>query len=139
MIKLHSLTNPLKTNKNRVGRGIAAGQGKTAGRGTKGQKSRSGYNIPRRFEGGQSALIQRLPKIRGFKSHRKKPLTINILRLEPLFEDKSLINLESLYEKGFISDLPLYGVKIIGKPSTKNVYTFEGIELSASLTKHFNM
>jgi large subunit ribosomal protein L15 len=54
MIQLHNLISNNKSANNRVGRGIAAGKGKTAGRGTKGQKSRTGYNIPRRFEGGQT-------------------------------------------------------------------------------------
>ena len=58
--------NPKKTAK-RLGRGISAGGGKTAGRGTKGQKSRAGHNIPKRFEGGQTPLSMRLPKLRGFK------------------------------------------------------------------------
>jgi large subunit ribosomal protein L15 len=54
--------------KTRVGRGIAAGQGKTAGRGTKGQKSRAGASIPGWFEGGQTPLHVRLPKLRGFRN-----------------------------------------------------------------------
>src|SRR3954469_24308593 len=55
---------------NRVGRGIAAGQGKTAGRGTKGQGSRAGSRRRPGFEGGQNPLMQRMPKLRGFKSHK---------------------------------------------------------------------
>jgi len=60
---------PKKSTK-RVGRGIAAGQGKTAGRGTKGQKSRTGFSRRPGFEGGQTPLAQRFPKLKGFKSHR---------------------------------------------------------------------
>jgi len=56
------------TRKTRVGRGIAAGKGKTAGRGTKGQRSRAGASIPAWFEGGQTPLHQRIPKLRGFKN-----------------------------------------------------------------------
>ena len=59
-----------KKSTKRVGRGIAAGQGKTAGRGTKGQKSRTGFSRRPGFEGGQTPLSQRVPKLRGFKSHR---------------------------------------------------------------------
>jgi large subunit ribosomal protein L15 len=64
----------LKANKakTRVGRGIAAGKGKTAGRGTKGQGSRTGSSARPGFEGGQNPLMQRLPKLRGFKSHKTK-------------------------------------------------------------------
>ena len=60
----------------RVGRGIAAGQGKTAGRGTKGQKARTGSSRKPGFEGGQNPLMQRLPKLHGFKSH--KPVVENV-------------------------------------------------------------
>src|SRR6476620_4659436 len=59
------------TRKTRVGRGIAAGKGKTAGRGTKGQKSRAGASIPAWFEGGQTPIHIRVPKLRGFKNRFK--------------------------------------------------------------------
>jgi large subunit ribosomal protein L15 len=69
-VKLHDLKPApgSKKAKRRVGRGIAAGQGKTAGRGTKGQKARAGGKIPAWFEGGQTPLHQRIPKLRGFKN-----------------------------------------------------------------------
>src|SRR5262245_63891392 len=67
-MKLHDLKPApgSRQAKRRVGRGIAAGQGKTAGRGTKGQKARAGGTIPAWFEGGQTPLHQRIPKLRGF-------------------------------------------------------------------------
>ena len=69
-VKLHDLQPApgSRKAKRRVGRGIAAGQGKTAGRGTKGQKARAGGKIPAWFEGGQTPLHQRIPKLRGFKN-----------------------------------------------------------------------
>jgi large subunit ribosomal protein L15 len=69
-MKLHDLKPApgSRKAKRRVGRGIAAGQGKTAGRGTKGQKARAGGSIPAWFEGGQTPLHQRIPKLRGFKN-----------------------------------------------------------------------
>jgi large subunit ribosomal protein L15 len=69
-VKLHDLRPApgSRRAKRRVGRGIAAGQGKTAGRGTKGQKARAGGKIPAWFEGGQTPLHQRIPKLRGFRS-----------------------------------------------------------------------
>lgn len=69
-MKLHDLRPApgSRTPKRRVGRGIAAGQGKTAGRGTKGQKARAGGTIPAWFEGGQTPLHQRLPKLHGFRN-----------------------------------------------------------------------
>lgn len=68
----------------RVGRGIAAGQGKTAGRGTKGQNARTGSKRRPGFEGGQNPLMQRLPKLRGFRSGRVKPEVVYIGQLEKL-------------------------------------------------------
>ncbi len=72
-MKLHDLrpAEGSRTPKTRVGRGIAAGKGKTAGRGTKGQKARAGGSIPPWFEGGQTPLHQRIPKLRGFKNRFK--------------------------------------------------------------------
>ncbi len=72
-MRLHDLRPPEGSRKERtrVGRGIAAGKGKTAGRGTKGQKARAGGSIPPWFEGGQTPLHQRIPKLRGFKNRFK--------------------------------------------------------------------
>src|SRR4051812_50175885 len=72
-MKLHDLRPAAgsTTPRTRVGRGIAAGKGKTAGRGTKGQKARAGGSIPPWFEGGQTPLHMRIPKLRGFKNRFK--------------------------------------------------------------------
>src|SRR6186713_3443311 len=72
-MKLHDLRPPAGSHKprTRVGRGIAAGKGKTAGRGTKGQNARAGGSIPPWFEGGQTPLHRRIPKLRGFKNRFK--------------------------------------------------------------------
>ena len=72
-MKLHDLrpADGSRTAATRVGRGIAAGKGKTAGRGTKGQKARAGGSIPPWFEGGQTPLHMRIPKLRGFKNRFK--------------------------------------------------------------------
>ncbi len=71
-MKYHELTARHKKSPKRVGRGIAAGQGKTAGRGTKGQGARTGFSKRPGFEGGQNPLMQRLPKLRGFRSLKPK-------------------------------------------------------------------
>src|ERR1700729_1181738 len=71
-MKYHQLQTAKTKTAKRVGRGIAAGQGKTAGRGTKGQKSRTGSSAKPGFAGGQNPLMQQLPKLPGFKSHRVK-------------------------------------------------------------------
>src|SRR5262245_4019534 len=72
-MKLHDLQPApgSRTPRTRVGRGIAAGKGKTAGRGTKGQKARAGGSIPPWFEGGQTPLHMRIPKLRGFKNRAR--------------------------------------------------------------------
>jgi len=81
-------------NRKRVGRGQGSGTGKTAGRGNKGQKSRSGYSRKRGFEGGQMPLYKRLPKI-GFTSTVEKPYVINVEKIKAIAE-LSEITLESI-------------------------------------------
>lgn len=114
-MKLHELKphpGAVKKRK-RVGRGIAAGQGKTAGKGHKGQKTRSGDGkMPPYFEGGQTPLHQRLPK-RGFKNPNRKEYTpVNVGVLEKLFDDGTEITPELLVSKGLCSVGDL--VKILG-------------------------
>src|SRR5215210_6302736 len=88
--------------KKRVGRGPGSGLGKTAGRGNKGQKSRSGYSSKRGFEGGQMPLHRRLPK-RGFTNIFKREWAeVNLADLEKLFESGATVTPESLVEKGLI-------------------------------------
>lgn len=100
-MKYHELqTKPFKAAR-RVGRGIAAGQGKTAGRGTKGQKSRSGYSKNPGFAGGQNPLMQKLPKLPGFRSRRIAAETIYTGQLEQ-FGGKT-VTTETLAEAGLIS------------------------------------
>ena len=88
-MKLHDL-HPApgsRTPRTRVGRGIAAGKGKTAGRGTKGQKARTGGSIPPWFEGGQTPIHVRLPKLRGFRNRFKVEYeVVNVGRIASLVE-----------------------------------------------------
>lgn len=88
-MKLHDLrpAEGAHRPRTRVGRGIAAGQGKTAGRGTKGQKARAGASIPPWFEGGQTPLSQRIPKLRGFRNRFKVQYeVVNVGRIAELVE-----------------------------------------------------
>jgi large subunit ribosomal protein L15 len=130
-------THPHKSAR-RVGRGIAAGQGKTAGRGTKGQKARTGANsnIPRTFEGGATGIIQRLPKLKGFTSHRLKPVTVSIKRLIDQFDVATPITLASLIEKKVISAKEaIRGVRIVGSSTighTKFTFDTEDPRLTVS-------
>lgn len=84
-MELTNLQKQVKKSK-RLGRGISAGQGKTSGRGTKGQNSRTGRKIRPGFEGGQMPLVQRLPKKRGFKALTAKPQTVRLEKLNLLKE-----------------------------------------------------
>jgi len=81
-------------NRKRVGRGQGSGTGKTAGRGNKGQKARSGYSKKRGFEGGQMPLYKRLPKV-GFTSKVEKPYVINVEKIKSIAELDE-ITLESI-------------------------------------------
>lgn len=95
----------------RVGRGNASGTGTTAGKGTKGQKSRSGGRVPVWFEGGQMPIYRRLPK-RGFKNRvHKEYVIINISDLAD-FESGSVVDRQALKDKGKIASLDV-AVKLL--------------------------
>ena len=98
----------------RRGRGIGSGLGKTAGRGTKGQKSRSGGGVRLGFEGGQMPLFRRLPK-RGFKNiFRKEYATVNISSLN-IFDDGETVDTQKLIDRGLVrKNLAVNGVKVLG-------------------------
>lgn len=83
-MKYHELSAQANKSKRRVGRGIAAGQGKTAGRGTKGQGARTGYSKKPGFEGGQNPLMQRLPKLVGFRSLKPRAEVVYTGQLDAL-------------------------------------------------------
>jgi len=103
-MRLHELTpaRGSRQRRQRVGRGIAAGQGKTSGKGQKGQKSRTGSSIPRVFEGGQLPLTQRLPKLRGFNNKwRKEYAAVNIGKLAR-FEKGAVVDLAALIKNGIV-------------------------------------
>jgi large subunit ribosomal protein L15 len=102
-----------RKNRKRIGRGDAAGQGSTAGRGNKGQKSRSGGGPPVWFEGGQLPLIKGLPMKRGF--HNRFKTYYSLIKVETLegFDAGDRITPELLLEKGYLRNLNL-PVKIVG-------------------------
>ncbi|HOJ34365.1 MAG TPA: 50S ribosomal protein L15 [Candidatus Hydrogenedentes bacterium] len=103
-----------RKNRKRAGRGPSSGLGKTAGRGHKGQKSRSGYARRRGFEGGQMPLNRRIPKT-GFRhQNRFAPAVVNIDVLEEHFEPGSEVNLEVLVKRGLVEPQP-GGLKVLGR------------------------
>ena len=114
-MKLHDLQPPSGAHKppRRVGRGHGSGRGKTAGRGTKGQKSRAGASIPAWFEGGQTPLHVRTPKLHGFKNRfRTEYQVVNLDRVAELFPQGGTIGVEDLVAKGAVRDNQL--VKVLG-------------------------
>ena len=113
----------------RVGRGHGSGNGKTAGKGHKGQKARSGAPRPG-FEGGQMPLYRRLPK-RGFTNRNTKDIvSINITELNR-FEDGAVVTIETLVENGVIKN-PKDGVKILGNGELTKKLTVNANAFSAS-------
>jgi len=114
-VKIHELrpspgaTHPRK----RVGRGLGSGHGKTASRGTKGQGARTSVNLPRNFEGGQTKLAMRTPKLRGFHNRwKRRYAVINLTRLNR-FQNGTTVSPELLIEAGLLKDVGA-GVKVLG-------------------------
>lgn len=118
-----------KCERKRVGRGNASGWGKTAGKGDKGQKARSGGNVHPAFEGGQMPLYRRLPK-RGFNNVFKKEFGIVNLSQFHLFED-NIVNLEKAKELGLVKKR-LNLLKILGKGDIEGAYKVECHHISES-------
>lgn len=111
-MKYNELQISANRNKKRVGRGIAAGGGKTAGRGTKGQNSRTGKKLGATFQGGQRALVQAVPKARGFKTLRTPAQVVYLDHLNA-FKGKVADNM-TLFEAGLIAT-PFHTVKVISR------------------------
>jgi len=112
MTKYNELQVSANKDKKRVGRGISAGGGKTAGRGTKGQKSRTGKKLRAMFQGGSGPLAQRAPKNRGFKS-MKVPAQVVYLDHLNTFKGATADNF-TLFEQGYIAT-PFHTVKVIAR------------------------
>ena len=131
-MELHNLSPAPGSTKvaKRKGRGAGTGNGKTAGRGHKGQKARSGGGVRIGFEGGQMPLARRLPK-RGFNNIFAKPLTaINVSDLNR-FEDGATVNLQALLDSGVLTKCR-YGVKILGNGEITKKLTVQATAFSAS-------
>ena len=115
----------------RKGRGHGTGNGKTAGRGHKGQKARSGGGVRVGFEGGQMPLARRIPK-RGFHNIFARPLdAVNVSVLNDRFEDGAEIGVEELLKAGVLSSCR-YGVKILGNGEITKKLTVKAAAFSGS-------
>ena len=114
----------------RKGRGVGTGNGKTGGRGHKGQHARSGGKTRVGFEGGQMPLVRRVPK-RGFNNIFAKPLTaVNLIALN-VFEDGAVVDAAALIEAGIIPACP-NGLKVLGNGNLTKKITVKAAAFSAS-------
>jgi large subunit ribosomal protein L15 len=132
-MRQHELRAPNGARKarRRVGRGISAGQGKTAGKGTKGQLARSGPGLPGWFEGGQTPIHMRIPKMRGFKNTRFRTsfVGVNVSRLGDYAVDGK-VTPETLAAKGLVR--PDARVKVLADGDVKGAFEVHAHAVSAT-------
>ena len=131
-MKLHELkpAEGSRKQRNRVGRGIGSGNGKTAGKGHKGQNARSGGGVRPGFEGGQNPLFRRLPK-RGFTNINRKEYAIVNLDALNRFEDGAEVTAAVLLETGIVSNEKA-GIKVLGHGTLSKKLTVKAHKFSAS-------
>ncbi len=132
-MQLHDLSPAPGSRKNRkrVGRGNASGHGTTAGRGDKGQNSRSGGGKGPGFEGGQNPLHMRMPKLAGFKNrNRVEYAVVNVGRLENLFQTGETVDVDALFAKGVIK-AKTQPVKVLGDGEITKALTVKIDKVSA--------
>jgi large subunit ribosomal protein L15 len=131
-MKLHEL-KPAEGSRHarkRLGRGIGSGQGKTAGKGHKGQNARSGGGVRLGFEGGQTPLFRRLPK-RGFTNVSRKEFAVVNLTALNRFEDGTEVTPELLIETGVVSNEKA-GIKILAKGNVEKKLTVKAHKFSSA-------
>ncbi|EOT25642.1 50S ribosomal protein L15 [Enterococcus sp. DIV2402] len=129
-MKLHELKSAEGSRhvRNRVGRGTSSGNGKTAGRGQKGQKARSGGGVRLGFEGGQTPLFRRLPK-RGFTNVNRKEYAVINLDLLNRFEDGTEVTPVTLVEAGLVKNEKA-GIKVLGNGELTKKLTVKAAKFS---------
>ncbi len=133
-MQLHDLTPAPGSTKQRkrLGRGHGSGLGKTSGRGHNGQKSRAGGGKGAGFEGGQTPLARRLPKLPGFRNiNRVEYAPVNVERLEACFENGDIVDSDALAAKGIIKK-PTMLVKVLGGGALTKSLTVRVDKVSAS-------
>ena len=137
-MKLHTIApaQGANTSEKRLGRGIGSGLGKTSGKGHKGQWARSGGGVRPGFEGGQMPLTRRLPK-RGFKNamFKKTYSIVNIGVLEENFDNGAVVTAEILLEKGILSKIEEYGLKVLGDGELTKSLTVQAKKFTESAAK----
>lgn len=119
----------------RLSRGIGSGLGKTSGKGHKGQNARSGGGVRVGFEGGQMPLVRKLPR-RGFNNSifKKQYSIVNVSDLNK-FDENAVVDAKALIEKGILSKVEEYGVKILGNGKLEKALTVKANKFSASAVK----
>ena len=133
-MKLHELSPAEGSVKSgfRKGRGPGSGNGKTAGKGNKGQNARSGGGVRPGFEGGQLPLYRRLPK-RGFHNKFGKSYTlVNVETLNRAFEDGAVVDAAALLSAGVVSQLATDGIKVLGRGELTKKLTVKAAIFSAT-------
>ncbi len=131
MLKLHSLkpAKGAKTATRRLGRGPGSGRGKTAGKGTKGQKARTGGRNKLRLMG-MKMIIRRIPKLRGFKSQYDKDGTITLHDLAKAFPQGGIVTRAELAKRGVIRDARAT-LKVVGAVELTRKFTVKGLKVSS--------
>ena len=134
-MKLHEMkyNEGARSSIKRLGRGQGSGQGKTAGKGHKGQNARSGGGVAIGFEGGQTPLYKRIPK-RGFTNFTRKEYAVVNLDVLNRFEDGAVVTPEVLKETGIVKK-QLDGIKVLGNGKLEKKLTVKCNMISASAKK----
>ncbi len=130
---LHEVQPNKGARKSRIrrGRGDASGYGSFSGKGCKGQNARSGGGVKLGFEGGQTPLWKRMPKLKGFRNpNRVAFLAVNLLKIENNYENGETVNELTLLEKGVISSTNS-PIKILGSGELTKKLTFENVAFSS--------
>ena len=123
-MQIHQVKAKKSKSRKRIARG--GKRGTYSGKGMKGQKSRSGASIDPLFEGGRSSLIDRLKKLRGFKSVHPKKAVLNLDDIENSFKVTETVSVEALVEKGLVSrKKSSFGIKILSRGKITKKLTFE--------------
>ncbi len=136
-MKLHDIKANSGSRKPKVrkGRGDSSGSGNYSGRGMKGQNSRAGGGVRLGFEGGQTPLLRRTPKLKGFKNpNRVEYVVINLDKIEARYADGEVVSPTSLFEKRLVAKAGL-PIKILGNGTLTKKVTFEYVKMSKVVEK----